>query len=193
MRPLDLWILSKESSGIDSLYDLKGRRVAMGAAGGDSSIISRRIIEELGFETGDYRAYFLPISNAMDGLFRDEIDLVFYLSSGVPVIVNQYAERIRLKLTSVPEDIIRIMENESSYWKRSEIRFPGETSGILTIAVSTLLITGSWVSESLVYKITREMIEHCMETDTRFFTNPDEISIPVHRGAARAIREASFV
>ena len=190
MRPLDLWIFSRESSGIDSLYDLKGRRVAMGAAGGDSSIISRRIIEKLGFEAGDYRAYFLPISHAMDGLFRDEIDMVFYFSCGVPVIVNQYTERIRFKLTGVPEEVISAMEDENSYWKRSEISFPGESIKVQTISVSTLLITGTWVSEALVYSITKGLIENCGEIDTRFFTNQDEISIPLHKGAGKALREA---
>ena len=85
------------------------------------------------------------------------------------------------------------MEGENSYWKRSEISFPGELSRVLTISVSTLLITGSWVSESLVHRITKELVTNCEEIDTRFFANPGEISIPLHEGADKALREASLV
>ncbi len=193
MRPLDLWIMTGERSGIESLYDFKGRRIAMGAAGGDSGIISRRILENLGFSSDDYRAYFLPVSNAVDGLSRGEIDLVFYLSCGVPAVISRYMENFPMNIIPVPSEVLDMLESENSYWKRSVITDPPDFSGTDTISVSSLLITGSWVSESLVYRITRELIENCEEIDSRFTVNPGEISIPLHKGAEKAIREVSLV
>lgn len=98
-----------------------------------------------------------------------------------------------MNIIPVPSEVLDMLESENSYWKRSVITDPPEFSGTDTISVSSLLITGSWVSESLVYRITRELIENCEEIDSRFTVNPGEISIPLHTGAEKAIREVSLV
>ena len=141
VKPLDLWIITTRMMGVRSLSDLKGRRNAMGASGGDSSILARIILKELGYDQGDYRAYYLSISNALQGLTGDEIDVVFYLSSEMPSAVKELSEKAEVNFLSVPVGILEILEKKSSFWKRSII--PASVSGtrdIRSISVSPCVL-----------------------------------------------------
>ncbi len=189
MRALDLWIISRKTGYIESLYDLKGCRIAMGAAGGDSSIISRSILKKLGFSPEEYRAYFLPISNAVEDLFKNEVDVVFYLSSGMPSIIGEYLDKLPMRLLEIPDEILTCLEKENSYWKCSEIRSVLTPFNVRTISVSSILITGSWISDDLVYQLTSELITGCEDIDRSFLNNYREISIPLHSGAEKALME----
>lgn len=60
---------------------------------------------------------------------------------------------------------------------------------VRTISVSSILITGSWISDDLVYKLTSELITGCEDIDRSFLNNYREISIPLHSGAKKALME----
>ena len=113
----------------------------MGASGGDSSILARIILKELGYDQGDYRAYYLSFSNALQGLTGDEIDVVFYLSSEMPSAVKELSEKAEVDFLSVPVGILEILERKSSFWKQSII--PASVSGtrdIRSISVSPCVL-----------------------------------------------------
>jgi len=187
VKPLDLWIVSLKNKNITNLYDLKGRRIAMGAEGGDSGIVARTIFQDLGFESGDYRPFYLSLSNALQGLSSNEIDVVFFLAHDIPLAVKDLSEKEDHEFISIPSEIISSLENENPLWKASAIQ--NNNTDINTISVATVLITGSSVSENLICRIATILKEKSDSSDQVSFNIPsNNISIPFHTGVLECLK-----
>ncbi|MCF6334307.1 MAG: TAXI family TRAP transporter solute-binding subunit [Spirochaetales bacterium] len=190
VRPLDLWIVTSEGTDISSLHDLKGRRIAMGAEGGDSGVVARSIFQNLGFETGDYRPYYLSLSNALQGLSSNEIDVVFFLAHEIPSAVKDLSDSEDLVFLPIPPEIIRFLEKQNSFWKESVCSLPLHHEGeISTISVSTVLITASSVPDSLICRIATILKKKSDYRDQISFSfASNNISVPFHPGVLECLK-----
>jgi len=190
VKPTFLWIITNNKTKISDLYDLKGRRIAMGSTGGNSSILAKVILEKLGYLLGDYRAYYLSFSKAIDGLATDEIDVVFFLSSEMPPLVSEKSEKIDFKFLELPEEIKSYLTEVSSYWNRATI-YPsiGKPGEISSISVSSLLISDSQVPENVIYKIAKTLKNKGSESDQiSFDITAMGVDIPLHKGVAKCLQ-----
>jgi uncharacterized protein len=190
VKPLDLWIVCLKDKKIKNLYDLKGRRIAMGAEGGDSGFIARTIFQDLDFDPGDYRPYYLSLSNALEGLKNDDIDVVFFLAHEIPSTVKELAEVEELEFLQIPLDLISTLEKENIFWKRSILSLSMENySEINTISVATVLVTGSQVSEDLICRIAKILKNKSDSRDQiSFSVLENKISIPFHTGVLECLK-----
>ncbi len=190
VRPLDLWIVASGDNNISSLRDLKGRRIAMGAEGGDSGVVARSIFQNLGFEPGDYRPYYLSLSNALQGLSSSEIDVVFFLAHEIPSAVKELSESEDLVFLPIPSEIISFLESQNPFWKRSLCSFPLHPKDkITTISVSTVLITSSSVPDSLICRIAtilKKKSDYREQISFSFIS--DKISVPFHPGVLECLK-----
>ena len=190
VKPLDLYIVTCKDRNITNLYDLKGRRIAMGAEGGGSGIIARTILQKLEFESGDYRPYYLSLSNALQGLNNNEIDVVFFLAHDMPFAVKDLADEKDLKFIPIPKEILNYLEQKSSFWKRSSFTLENSyLDKIDTISLATVLITGSSVSEELICRIAEILKNKSDKRDQISFSLSDNnISIPFHTGVLECLK-----
>jgi len=190
VKSLDLYIVSFKDRKIANLYDLKGRRVAMGAEGGGSGEIARTILKNLGFDAGDYRPYYLSFSNALQGLSSNEIDVVFFLAHEMPSAIKDLVYEEELQFIYIPEEMINSLEKQSSFWKRSSYKSGFKnTEKINTISVAAILITGASVSEELVCRIAEVLKDKSEKSDHISFSVSDtDLSIPFHTGVLKCLK-----
>lgn len=162
----------------------------MGAEGGDSGIVARTILQDLGFETGDYRPFYLSLSNALQGLSSNEIDVVFFLAHEIPPAVKDLSEKEDLEFISIPSEIIRSLENKNSLWKASFFTLQNKKYlEISTISVATVLITGSSVPEKSICRIATILREKSDSSDqVSFNISSNDISIPFHTGVLECLK-----
>ncbi len=190
VRPLDLWVITPEDRGISSLYDLKGRRIAMGAEGGDSGNVARTILMELEYKNGDYRPYYLSLSNAVHGLSNNELDVLFFLAHSIPSIVKDMSETQNIEFIQIPSQIIKKLEKNNPYWMPTVIK--SDISGFQnkkTISVGTVLITNSDFPDDLVCRIASVLKNKSDREDLlNFNKSSTRINVPFHRGVLKCLK-----
>jgi len=197
IQELALWIIARERSDFNSLKGLKGKRIAMGATGGETSVIADAVLREYGYLQGDYRPYFLSISNAADGLLNGEIDLIFFLSAGKPSAIAELEEKIDTKLLSIDTKKLDNLLSNHPYWFKTSIdcNKRGEHTG--TVGVAAILITHADAPESAVYGITSAIFEHSedIQLEKKVDVNSalQGVSIPLHPGAEKYYIEKGII
>jgi TRAP transporter TAXI family solute receptor len=203
-QSLDLWIVAREGSNIEGIPDLRGKRIAMGATGGESGMIAKAILQAYGINDGDYRPFYLSISNAVQGMRSSEIDLIFYLSSGPGSALAELSEDVSIKLLSIDPVRINPVLETHPYWQLSSIKqsvWPRLTKDVLTLRTSTLLITHKDVPHQLIKKITAVIMEHAGEISFEYSDGVrfggesalQGVSIPLHPGAEEYFRERGLL
>ena len=189
IQELALWIIARKRSEFNSLKGLKGKRIAMGATGGETSIIADAVLNEYGYLEGDYRPYFLSISNAAYGLLNNEIDLIFFLSAGKPSAIAELEEKIDTKLLSIDSEKLDTLLINHPYWFRAQVDCNKREEKIRTVGVAAILITHVDAPESVVYGITSAIFEHSddiqLEKKVALNSALQGVSVPLHPGARK--------
>lgn len=75
MWPQPVNILVRRGSDIRSLYDVRGRRVAVGPAGSGTALVSRDLLEAHGLSLDDIDAQYLTFSESASAIRDGSIDL----------------------------------------------------------------------------------------------------------------------
>lgn len=201
---LDLWIAVPSSSPIQSLCELKGKRIAMGALGGESGLIAKALLDSYGYGEGDYRPFYLSISNAVQGIRNGEIDVIFYLSGGPGTALAELCDEVGLRLLPIDQDHAEKIINTHPYWHSSIIKSdscPGLKVDVPTLGVSCLLITHRDVPDDMINTITSVIMERAEEVDFEYLlgtkygleTASKGVSIPFHPGAEKYYREKGIL
>lgn len=199
---LDLWIVTADPA-IRDLSDLRGKRIAMGTTGGESSLVSKAVLDSYGYSNGEYRPYFLSISNAVQGIVSGEIDVLFYLSDGPGSALAELSSEVGVRLLAIESIHLEKILATHTYWHPSVIEsdsWPSQNENIRTIRVPTLLITHNQVPNETIETITEAVIDHKDEfrsgsnRDFRFgeIAENQKLPIPLHDGAANFFRKRGY-
>lgn len=180
---LDLWIVTSASSGITSLCDIQGRRIAMGTRGGETSRISSEILSAYGHDGSTYEQRFLSISQASEALERGEIDLLFYLTGGMGSALAELSETHDLRVLPVDEPIREAVCSRQPSWQSATIQTGMEADPVTTVRVETLLVARADLPDEVAAQLWTAL-RHA--ADTSRVLNPaapaDSCVVPRHEG-----------
>jgi TRAP transporter TAXI family solute receptor len=162
--PEVIQIIATESSGIKSVEDLKGKKVAIGAPGSGTEANARQILAAHGMTYDDLgKADYLSFGEAADQLKNKQVDAAF-VTAGLPTAavteVGQTAD-----IVVVPIDQGKIAELSAEYPFYTEVTIPAGTyknqdSDVITTAVMAMLVVPEELDEDLMYELTKALFEH---------------------------------
>ena len=199
---LHILVSNKASTDINSIEDLSGRRVSLGAAGSGTRQIAERILEHFRVEPGEDLTIDEPV--AAKGLIDGSVDAAFFLTAIPSTTVEQLAQLDAVRFLSLGDaqelgneaDALALV-NPSLHATRiprsTYIRLPQRP--IRTVAVAALLVAQRGLDPQLVNDITAALFAQRSDlTDEegqqiavtrriREKYNPAEAAIPYHSGA----------
>ena len=112
LYPNVVQIITKEGSGIKTIEDLKGKRIAVGDQNSGVEINARVLLNGHGITYEDVKVDYLGYAEAADGLKAGTIDAAF-LTSGLPnASVMELAETTGIQLVSVNADKVAEIAKE---------------------------------------------------------------------------------
>ncbi len=170
MYPNYLHIVTRSDSGINSVYDLKGKGVSTGAPGSGTEIEALLLLQILGIDPAkDFSKWErLGAAESARALRDGTIDAYFW-SGGLPTssIVELGAalkqRGVSLVLLDVPDDVVNLFTQ----------KFPGVASrgvipksvygtdkDIQTLAFWNMFVCHKDMPEDLAYQITKTVFEH---------------------------------
>jgi uncharacterized protein len=186
-----LHLLVGRNARVESLRDLKGLRVSLGAPGSSTAHITLRMLQDFGIARGQIRAERIPNTEIVNRLSNGDIDAAFS-GFGVPGATVIAAMNRGARLIPIDGPEIEEMRTRYPYLKRTLIprgTYPKQPEPIRTLGVDTLLVCRAELDDDLVYRF----------LDAYFATRPamtppdldraPATPIPLHPGAARYYRQ----
>ena len=199
LYPNYVQVVTSKRSGIKTLEDLRGKRVAVGAQNSGVEVNARNILNGHGITYKDIKVDYLGYAEAADALKGGKLDAAF-LTSGLPnASLMELEQGFDLQLVSIlPENIAEIAKDQS-YFIALEIPVNtyGNTEAIPTAAIMNALIIRSDLSEDDGYKLTKTFFEnldnlrnsHQAMKDVSLEQAQNGLVAPLHPGAQKYYAE----
>lgn len=196
-------LVTIEGTGINSLADLRGKRVSTGAPGSGTEHMALRILEAAGLNPDrDIRRERLAPAPSTDGVKDRRLDAYFW-AGGVPtgtVIDLAVSPGIRIRLVPLDDVIPGLQRKWPGVYFRSVILkeiYPGLPANVPTFSMPVLLVVHKDFSAELAYQITKLVIErraelaqvHKEAANITTLGAADRSPAPYHPGAIRYYRE----
>ncbi|MCA1768550.1 MAG: TAXI family TRAP transporter solute-binding subunit [Halomonas sp.] len=198
--PNAVQLVSLADSGVETLQDLKGKRVSVGAPGSGTELNARALLEANNISYDDFDPRRLNFNETADAIRDGDIEAGFW-SVGPPTssILNLATTRDIHLIPLSDEEVANAREAEpvfAPYRLRAGL-YDGMDEAVQTIGIPNVLAVSSEMDDELAYQITRILFEHTDEliavhpaaNDTTVEFSIDSTPIPFHAGALRYYEE----
>lgn len=201
LYPNFVQIVTSSKSGIKTIADLKGKRVAVGAQNSGVELASRALLEGFGITYKDITVDYLGYAEAADALKSGKLDAAF-LTSGLPnSSLMELQQGFDLQLVSIPADKLAEIAKSKQFFTANVIPKGtyGNAEDIPTAAILNALVVSKDLSENDVYLLTKSLFEnldklktaHQAAKDISVETAQQGLVAPIHPGAQRYYDEVA--
>ena len=201
--PNRMHVVTVEGTGINTMKDLKGKRVSTGAPVSGTEVMALRLIEASGLDPKDMTRERLSVAESVNALKDGKIDAFFWVG-GVPTpSITDLAATPgkKIKLVDHGDAAEAMRKKYGPIYVKNKIlanAYPGEAHDTSNVDVWNLIVVPEKADENLVYQITKVMFEKKDELvkvhkDAAFLDLANQSSgaspIAFHPGALRYFKE----
>lgn len=206
LYPESIHIVVRKGSGINTVPDLKGKRVALDEAGSGTLISARLVLKAYGLSETDLTPEYIKPNQAGNKLREGQLD-AFFLTAGVPAkaIEDLAADGVDIALLPIDGAAADRLRAGSPFLLADTIA-AGAYKGVQeahTVAVGAQWITNEKVSADLIYQVTKALYTKSAQaalskshSKGKFITLKNAVQgagIPFHIGAERFYKEAGVL
>jgi TRAP transporter TAXI family solute receptor len=184
-------LLVGSNTRVETLGDLKGLRVSLGAPGSSTAHITQRMLQDLGISSDQIRAERIPNAELVSRLSSGDINAAFSGFS-VPSATVIAAMHKGVRLVPIDGPPIEEMRTRYPYLKRTLIprgTYPNQPEPIRTLGVDTLLVCRAELDDETVYALLDAYFATRPATTPPNLERAPATPIPLHPGAARYYRQ----
>ncbi|MDR6224562.1 TAXI family TRAP transporter solute-binding subunit [Desmospora profundinema] len=198
LYPEDIQVVTRKDSKLESLEDLKGKKVAVGDQGSGAEVNAKQVLEAAGITYDDIEVNYLGFGDAAQGLQNGTLDAAFITAGAPTSAIQELGATQEVRILSIPDEVIQALTSEYSYFTEQTISADtyadqGQEEDIKTVSVMAMLIVDQELSEDLVYNLTKAMFEekealdaaHARGADITLESALEGMSIELHPGAKK--------
>ena len=198
-------IVVAADSGIVSIADLKGKRVALGPQGGGAVNQFPDMLKAHGLTMADLKPSFMSYEEGVLALSDGRLDAAL-ISAPIPspaIVELAASKRFKFNLITWSDSLREEFLKEYGYYTAVDIpkEVYGLTNKTLTVGTVNLVMVNAKLDEDLVYEITKAIFEnldvlHGAHPSASSITLESAVglrSIPFHPGAERYYREKGLI
>lgn len=193
-----------QGSGIESVSDLKGLKVAVGSPGSGTERSAKKILEYHGISYDDIDAQYLGFGEAVTSLKDRLIDCAI-VASGLPTsAVVDAAASLDIKLLPIDPVVVENLISDNPYYRVDTIKansYKGVEEDIIAVSTPALLLVSENVSEDIVYDMVKALYDniedlesvHAQGKNILLENATSAMSVPLHEGAEKYYREIGII
>lgn len=195
-------IVAAKSSGVQSLKDLKGKAVSVGAPKSGTEINARAIFEAAGMTYKDLsKTEYLPYAESVELMKNRQIDATLQ-SAGLGVAaLKDLSNSMDVNLVAVPADIVKKVGAPYLPAVVPAGTYKGQDKDVPTAAIVNFLVTSSDVSDETAYQMTKLLWEnlpalrsaHKAAEAIKLEHALQGMPVPLHPGAAKFYKEKGLM
>ncbi|WP_019584805.1 TAXI family TRAP transporter solute-binding subunit [Deinococcus apachensis] len=202
LYPEVLHVVARRDAGINSIADLKGKRVVIGDLGSGTEQTARQVLEAYGLGLDDL-GQALRVSPAQGiSLMQDKrADALFYTVGVGASAISQIAQTVDVKMVPVSGNQASSLIKKYPFYVRYNIpagSYKGVGATVPSVAVQATLVTTTGVSEDAVYKAMKaafgnetelKAIHPSLASNFSYAKAVKGLPAPLHPGAVKFFRE----
>lgn len=193
-------LVALESSGIKTVYDLKGKKVSVGAAGSGVEANARQILEAAGLSYADIKVQYLSFAESASNLKDGNIDAAF-TTGGFPIAaISDLAISKKTVLVPVDKELLKKLMDKWSFYAPTVVpagTYKGVDADVSSVAVKSMLAVSAKIDATLVYEMLKTMFDngprlvaaHAQGANIKLATALEGMSLPLHPGAEKFYKE----
>ncbi|WP_339463292.1 TAXI family TRAP transporter solute-binding subunit [Pseudomonas sp. EA_105y_Pfl2_R69] len=197
--PNYIQIVANKESGINTLADLKGKRISVGAPKSGTELNARAIFAAAGLSYEDMgKVEFLPYAESVELIKNRQLDATLQSSGLGMAAIRDLAATLPINFVAIPAEITAKIGNAA--YQAASIpagTYDGQDSDVPTVAITNILVSHDGVSEDVAYQMTKLMFDnlerlgnaHSAAKDIKLEGAAKDLPIPLHPGAERFYKE----
>lgn len=200
LYPETIQIVTRADKGIKTLSDLKGKKVAVGAAGSGTEANARQILEAAGITYKDIQVQYLSFSEAANNLKDGNIDAAFVTAGFPTAAVQDIAAQHKIVIIPVDDKTADALISKYPFYTKTVIpanTYNGQTEDVKTVSVKSMLAVSAKMDEETAYNLVKTMYENLERLKTAHAVGEkivpevgkEGMSIPLHPGAEKYFKE----
>jgi TRAP transporter TAXI family solute receptor len=193
-------VVVREDSGIDSIADMKGKRVSTGSPQSGTEVIANRLMLAAGLDPEqDVKRQRLALDKTVESMKDGAIDALFW-SGGLPTpgIKDLFtARKGKVRLLDVSQFLPQLKQLYGDFYETGTIS--ADTYGtdeVATIRVTNVLLVKKGFDPALAERLVRVLFDHRSElvaaspaaNAIRIDTATETRPVPLNAGARKALR-----
>jgi TRAP transporter TAXI family solute receptor len=166
LYPNNMHVVTVESTGINTIADLRGKRVSTGSPGSATEVMAFRVIEAAGLDRDrDLRRERLGVAESTNALKDRRIDAYFWVG-GIPTAgVTDLAATpgTRIRLIDHDDVVARMNQTHGNLYAPGVIpagSYPGQDRDNKIAQVWNILVGHTEMPDDVAYNITKVIFEH---------------------------------
>ena len=202
--PNRMHVVTVEGTGINTLADLKGKRVSTGSPGGATEVMAFRVIEAAGLDKDkDMTRERLGAAESVNAIKDRKIDAFFWVGGIPTAAVTDLAATpgMKMKLIDHAEAVEKMNAKYGKLYTASKIKagaYPGTDKDNAIAEVWNLIVTGDKMSNDDAYTIVKTLVEKkadivAVHKEAESFSLNNQVQdrspIPFHPGALKYFKE----
>lgn len=202
LYPESCQIVTAASSGINSIDELRGKKVAVGVEGSGAEANARQILEIYGLSYSDIQPMYLSFSAAAKALREGSIDAAC-LTAGAPTLaVQDVASQIQIKILPIDDQHFKNLSERFKFYSRNTIpagTYRGVDEDIQTVSVMAILACNDKIDNDLAYQLTKSIFDNLdylksahpvvSTLDKKFAMEQAHMTLPFNEGAEKFFKE----
>ncbi|MFZ5953451.1 MAG: TAXI family TRAP transporter solute-binding subunit [Candidatus Rifleibacteriota bacterium] len=152
-------IIVRKDTGIASLSDLEGKKIAVGSQNSGTYYNAQQILS-IAQVWAKIDQQFVGAAEAMQLMQENKID-GFIFTSGMPnPSIVELAKKVEISLVPIDSELVQKLVSEYSFYFPSTIeanQYPGQTSEISGVEINAILVSGPSLSENDQYLLTKAL------------------------------------
>ncbi len=202
--PNRMHVVTVEGSGIETMADLKGKRVSTGSPGGATEVMAFRVIEAAGLDKDkDMKRERLGVAESVNAIKDRKIDAFFWVGGIPTAAVTDLAATpgMKMKLIDHSETVEKMNAKYGKLYTASKIKagaYQGTDKDNAIAEVWNLIVTGDKMSSDDAYAIVKTLVEKkadivAVHKEAESFSLDNQVQerspIPFHPGALKYFKE----
>lgn len=195
-------VVTVEGTGINSMQDLKGKRISVGSPGSGTEILALRLLEAYGL-SNDVKRERLSVAESVNAIKDRKIDAFFWVGGIPTAAVTDLAATpgIKMKLIDHGDLAEKMNAKYGKLYSPSKIKagsYPGYDKDNSITEVWNLIVTGDKMSNDDAYLIVKTLVEKkadivAVHKEAESFSLDNQLQdrspIPFHPGALKYFKE----
>jgi TRAP transporter TAXI family solute receptor len=202
--PNRMHVVTTEGSGINTLADLKGKRVSTGSPGSATEIMAARALEAIGLDKDtDIKRERLAVAESANAITDRRIDAFFWVGGIPTAAISSLAKTdgVKMKLLDNADLVEKMNAKYGKLYSASRIKggtYPGYRTDCDVAEVWNLIVTGNRISDEDAYNIAKTLVEKKddivkVHKEAESFSLDNQVQdrspVPFHPGALKYFRE----
>ena len=198
-------LVSRKDANINSIMDIKGKRINLGNPGSGNEATALKMFTALGMSKSDLSfAGALKASEMPDALRDNKIDGYFYMVGHPTANIKDASNSVDVKIVPIEGSKIDKFVEANPYFAQADVPagiYKGNEKAVPTFGVKAVLVASTDVSEKAVYTVVKQILEnfdafkklHPAYANITKKSLLDGLSAELHPGAKKYFKEIGLI